>query len=420
MNCPHSFRLTLIATALTTIVAAPLAQASGFRIPEASVAGLGATNALVADATDLGALAYNPAAMSFHSGMNLVAGVVAIDPNISVITASGNHESQVDSPFYVPNLFLMGTINSQWSWGLNVNAPFGLETNWRDETFPAFGPLPSPPYPAGTNIDPLEPSRSKINMVNINPNIAFKANANTSIAFGLDYYYVKEARLDTQAVKMNGDGSDIGWNVALMSVNGPWSFGISYRSEVEVEIEGTLSAGPSSGPATTTITFPAMLQVGVRNQVNDKLSLEFDIEMTRWSSFNVLTITHGAPGVPSPSVSVNDWGDSMAYRFGGSYRLNPGSLLRFGYSYDETPQPSAHFNARVPDSDRHLFGIGLSQNIAGWTFDAGYTYLIAKNRRIVSSTPFGTYGSDANGTSVYNGKYEFDAHLFGLGLSKKF
>ena len=73
----NRFRLTLIATALSTFAASPLAQASGFRIPEASVAGLGATNALVADAKDPGALAYNPAAMSFHKGMQIVTGVVA-------------------------------------------------------------------------------------------------------------------------------------------------------------------------------------------------------------------------------------------------------------------------------------------------------------------------------------------------------
>lgn len=412
----HTFiRHTVVATVLSTFAAAPVAQASGFRIAEASIAGLGATNALVADAQDPGALAYNPAGMSFHSGMQVVAGVITIDPNISVITSSGTHESSVDSPFYVPTLFLMGKINPQWSWGLNINSPFGLETSWPDETFPTFGAAPLPPA-----TDALEPARSKIAMVNINPNIAFKANANTSIAFGLDYYYVKEARLDTQAVKMNGDGGDFGWNVALMNVNGPWSFGLSYRSPVEVEIEGTLSAGPSSGPAKTSITFPAMLQVGVRNQVNANLSLEFDIEMMRWSSFDVLTITHGAAGVPSPIVSTNNWGDAMAYRFGGSYKLGPNSLLRFGYSFDENPQGNDHFNPRVPDSDRHLFGIGLSQNIVGWTFDAGYTYLTAKNRQVVSPVPFGAFGSDANGTSAYNGKYQFNAHLFGLGLSKKF
>lgn len=414
------FKRLLSVAVLASLSAAPAVHASGFRIPEASIAGLGSANALVADATDPGALAYNPAGMGFHDGMSLTAGVIAIDPNISVITATGPHDSSVDSPFYVPTLFLMGKINPQWSWGLNVNSPFGLETNWPDETFPTFGPLPSPPFPPGTNIDPLEPSRSKIAMVNINPNIAFKANANTSIAFGLDYYYVKEARLDTQGVKLNGDGGDIGWNIALMNVNGPWSFGISYRSPVEVDIEGTLSAGPSSGPGKTTITFPALLQVGTRYQVNANLALEADIEMMRWSSFDVLTVTHGAPGVPTPIVSVNDWNDAFAYRFSGSYKLDANSKLRFGYSFDQTPQDVARFNPRVPDSDRHLFSVGYSQNIVGWTVDAGYTYLAAKSRDVVSPVPFGVYGTDANGTSAYNGKYQFNAHLFGLGVSKKF
>ena len=183
---------------------------------------------------------------------------------------------------------------------------------------------------------------------------------------------------------------------------GPGRPGLQLGRPVEIDIEGTLSAGPSSGPGQTTITFPALLQVGARYQVNTNLALEFDIEMMRLSSFNVLilTITHGAPGVPSPIVSTNDWGDTMAYRFGGSYKLGPNSLMRFGYAFDETPQGNAHFNPRVPNSDRHLFGIGLSQNIVGWTFDAGYMYLTAKNRRVASPVPFSVYGSDANGTSA--------------------
>lgn len=57
----------------------------------------------------------------------------------------------------------MGTINPQWSWGLNP-LPFGIETNWPDETCPTFGTAPLPPQ-----TDALEPSRSKIAMVNIRP-----------------------------------------------------------------------------------------------------------------------------------------------------------------------------------------------------------------------------------------------------------
>lgn len=67
------------------------AWASGFRIPEVSVAGLGYANALVDNPEALGVLPYNPAAMGFHDGSQLSAGVFAIDPRLRVTTASGEH-----------------------------------------------------------------------------------------------------------------------------------------------------------------------------------------------------------------------------------------------------------------------------------------------------------------------------------------
>ena len=42
------------------------AQASGFAIPEITVTGMGASNALVADYTEPGALPYNAAAAAFQ------------------------------------------------------------------------------------------------------------------------------------------------------------------------------------------------------------------------------------------------------------------------------------------------------------------------------------------------------------------
>ncbi|MEX2365235.1 MAG: hypothetical protein WD601_01425, partial [Pseudohongiellaceae bacterium] len=54
-------RSVLLATGLT--LAGSHAFASGFRIPEVSTVGTATSNALVANTTETGALAYNPAAM---------------------------------------------------------------------------------------------------------------------------------------------------------------------------------------------------------------------------------------------------------------------------------------------------------------------------------------------------------------------
>ncbi|MCL5801480.1 MAG: outer membrane protein transport protein [Gammaproteobacteria bacterium] len=187
------------------------AQAAGFRLPEASILGLGLSNAVVANPEELGALPYNPAAMSFHDGINLNARLLFIDPNSEVNNVTGNHSSDVDSPIVIPQFYLMGRLSPQWTAGLNVDAPFGLETNWSPETSPVFaGPL-----------DPLEPTHSKLELVNVNPNIAYQIGPDTSVALGVDYYRVNEALLNTKSIGIRGDGEDWGWNIGLLHRAGP-------------------------------------------------------------------------------------------------------------------------------------------------------------------------------------------------------
>jgi long-chain fatty acid transport protein len=416
----------VLAVPLLSLFAVTTTHASGFRLPEASIYGLSSANAVVADPKARGAIAYNPAAMSFHTGGNLVVGLVTIDPEIAVTTAAGHFESDVDTPFYVPNLVITGQVRPTVSIGLTVSSPFGLETNWPNETFPGFGPLPSPPYPPGTNIDGLEPSRSKLEMANFNPNVSVKLGPNTSVAVGIDYYWIKDVRLDTQAIKMAGDGDGAGFNLALMHTAGNWSTGLSWHSRVDTPIQGTISGGlfgQGTSPAKTELTFPAMLQFGVRNQTTPDLALEFDIEHTDWSSFNAITIIHQLPGatlVSSPVVSTNAWDDSLAFRFGGALNIGPATQLRFGYTFDQSPNADEHFSARVPDADRQLFSLGVGQKIGGWELEAGYMYVLWSDRTYDSTAPFGSFGSDANGTNLYNGAYEADAHVFGLGVNGDF
>lgn len=69
------------------------AQASGFRLPEASIAGAALSNALVANHKEIGALAYNPAAMSFHDGTQLAAGLIFLTHGVSVTPTGGRRKS---------------------------------------------------------------------------------------------------------------------------------------------------------------------------------------------------------------------------------------------------------------------------------------------------------------------------------------
>lgn len=381
------------------LLAGGQAQASGFRIPEVSISGLGQANAQVADDKAIGALPYNPAAMSYHAGTNATAGLVMIDPNLSVSNSTGTHDSEGRSPAYVPNMYVMGHITEPLTWGLAINAPFGLETKWPSGSF-----LPAP----------VSPTLSKIEMVNINPNMAFRFG-NTSIAVGVDYYNILDVNLNTATTDIHGDGADFGYNFAAMQIMGPVTLGASYRSGVDVDIDGKVN----TTDAKTTLKLPWMFQMGARYRISPPLALEFDFERTGWSKFDEIVITSASSGAVLVR-STNNWEDANAYRLGGSYDLSKTTQLRFGYTFDETGQTDSRFNARIPDADRHLLSFGIKQEVAGWDLEAGYMYVKFEDRTVANTAPFGTYGTDANGTTSYNGNYESSVHLLGLGVSRKF
>lgn len=142
-----------------------MSHASGFSVPGGlSIAGLGTADALVANPVEIGALAYNPAAMSFHEGMNLVLGLTAVwpDSNVTPEGESNRISDNPDSPIFIPNMYLMGTVADNWTLGLGANTPFGLETNWPAGTFPEFSGA----------LAPFEPTKSRLEMLNLNPNMS--------------------------------------------------------------------------------------------------------------------------------------------------------------------------------------------------------------------------------------------------------
>jgi long-chain fatty acid transport protein len=408
-------KLKLAYSSLTTITLYLLttaSYASGFRVPELSIAGLGTANALVANAEELGALMYNPAGMGFHDGNNIVTGVINIKTDINVTPANGVATGNVgEDTFNIPNFYFMQKIDTTKSWGIGLTVPFGLETEWPDETFAGF---------AGA-LDALEPEKSKIEMINLNPNFAYHIDNNTTLAFGLDYYLVREIKLNTQVIGVEGDGDGIGWNVAFMHKSGAVSVGMSFRSEVKTDITGTVSTSPTnSSAATTNVIFPSIFQIGARYQVNNDVAIEFDIDRTGWNSFDEISISHSTAGVSTnPILSKNNWEATYAYRLGGTVQMTPKAQIRWGITTDKTPQ-GTNFSARVPDSDRQIYSIGFDYDLGNWSIEGAYMVALNENRVENSQKSFTQNGGEANGSNLYNGLYQSKIDLFGIGATFKF
>ena len=405
--------------------------ASGFRIPEYSIAGMSLSNAVVANTEVKGAMTYNPAVMSMQEERRSAAiGFMNIMLDLHVRPENGvATDSQGDDSVTVPNFYYMSKVSPNWAWGLGLQAPFGLETKWPAGTFQLFSA--SPPLPAV--IAGLEPETSKLEVANLTPNVSYRLNENNSVSIGINYYDVRKLIFNTQAIEINGSGDDFGYTLAYIYKRDAWSFGATYRSEVKVTADGSITAGGITADASAEIEFPAMLQIGLRNQVNPQLAIEFDIERTYWSSFDVIEIHHQHPAqsapppntIPSPITNTNNWTDVNAYRLAATYQLANAWQLRFGYTFDETPQPDEYFSARIPDADRQLFSFGVSYKPNSWEFEAGIMYVKFDDRTInqPDNTFFGNVLSgnpEANGTDAYNGTYESSATIIGIGFTKTF
>jgi long-chain fatty acid transport protein len=220
-------------------------------------------------------------------------------------------------------------------------------------------------------------------------------------------------------------------------VKDAWSVGINFHSAATVQVNGDYTAlnstlvslyrasggmigTPPSQGAELDLDLPWRLQLGARYKVNPKLAVEVDWTRTGWSQFERIRVTGDLNGTTLID-DENNWDDANAYRFGLTYQLLDDTQLRFGYSYDETGQGDDYFSARVPDNDRHLFGVGVSHRLAdGWQLEAGYMYVMFNERNYRGAQPYSGRGADINGTTAINGKYEAHANLIGLEVSKSF
>ncbi|MFY9975802.1 MAG: porin [Chromatiaceae bacterium] len=421
-----------VASALALCVAGAVsvpqgAMASGFALPELSTAGVGTANALVANPKEVGAFAYNPAAMGFHDQSTVAVGALFIGPSFSVSNAAGRSDSHQADWYGAPLFQAAVRLTDRWRLGLGFNAPFGLETRWAYGTFPdlsqsvTLGPVT---IPTGNH-----PTTSELQVLDLVPSTAYRVNDNLSLGLGLDLYWAKSARLNSNLGGLRGDGNGIGFNLSVLYRLDRLSLGAAYHSGGTLDIDGgytpqvlpLVAAGrlQPGQPASVDLNLPWSLQLGVRYEFGADLAVELDWTRTGWSEFDRLEVTGDSTGALIFS-DVNDWEDANAYRLGLTYQIRPRTQLRFGYAYDETGQGADHFSARVPDSDRQLFGIGLAQTLdQGLSVELGYMYVYMDERRIRSATPYQP-GGDVNGTDALNGDYEMDAHVIGIELVKAF
>lgn len=426
------------------------AHAAGFGIIEQSVAGLG--NAFAggsSSAIDTSTIYYNPAGMTYLKGSQVNFGAHIIDPNarfkdggskhFTTAPLDVNNEDGGDAgPIaLVPNFYYSSPINQQWSFGVGINAPFGLTTEYNDGWVGRYHAL-----------------TSELKTVNINPSLAFKASDTLSLGFGINAQYI-DARLTnavdfggicaaTQAAmvctalnlspqaddgeaEVKGDDWSLGYNLGMMWQATPQTrIGVAYRSRIKHKLEGeakfkipnnaatgnatalATGAGLINGTnVTSKIILPDSLSIGFNHDVDAKWTVNGDVTWTNWSVLDELRIEFDS--VAADSVTTTKWKDSNRYSLGLTYTPDSQWTWRGGLAFDEsTTSSSTNLTPRVPDADRTWLTAGFTYKSSDkLSFDVGYAHLFVKDAKINKSL------TDSENTlrGALIGKYELDVNI---------
>jgi long-chain fatty acid transport protein len=257
-------------------------------------------------------------------------------------------------------------VSPDFKLGLAISEPFGLRTA----------------YPADF-VGRYQALVSSITDVNISLAGAWRITDRLSIGGG-PVFDTLQARL-TQALNLGplGDGiSNLhGGDVAagfslgvLYEVSPATRIGVTYRSRLDHDI-GVSDAIGATGPAAvnplasraiaalsatgqTKLTLPDSVSLGAYHQIDPRWAVMADARWTDWSVLHNLVFTpdNGAPA----EVIPEHWHNTGFASLGGSYRARSFLTLQGGVFYDESPVTDANRTARLPDSDRYGFGVGIT------------------------------------------------------------
>jgi long-chain fatty acid transport protein len=399
---PTVGKILLSVLTLSTLVVPSSVFALGIRIPDQDAFATARGNAFTATADNPSAIYYNPAGITQLDGINVRNGLYNIFIN-DRYEGGGTTVNTSDKLQPVPQLFLTAALpNTPLSLGLGVYSPFGLGLSWHPAPFLTA-------IPSSLNV----PQKGKLQYITVNPVIAYKPCSNFSIAAGFSYNHA-ESELDFTPggrgrFSFHGRDDDMGFNAGILWQPLPeHSIGLTYRSETTMDLTGHLSQDILPGPtlgASTKFNFPQTVTAGYSYRPNPNWNFEVDADWADWNRLKSLALV--SPLVGTLQTLELDWKSSWMFEFGATRYFGDNWRVSGGYIYSMDSTPDAHFNPIVPDSDRHIFSVGIGKTYKHASWDLTYQLAYGPDRTITTEP-------------AINGTYRFFSHALALSLGYHF
>ncbi|MDR0184057.1 OmpP1/FadL family transporter [Lysobacter arvi] len=440
-------QLSALAFGIAGALAVGQAHASGFQLKENSVKGLGAAFAGAGvNETDSSVVANNPATMARFTGTTVQADVTAIDLSYEFkgtgtdalgrpLTGGNGGDAGDITP--VPALSVVHKLDNGLAFGAMVSAPFGLKTEyddgWQGRYFAHTSDVKIVDLTLAAALD-IVPDR-----FSVGAGIIY-SRADVTLSKSVDFGSLLFANPATRPLpfalpqaadgfaEIQGDDTGFGWTVgANLKPTDKLAIGVSYRSEIDYELDGTadwtvpgnvaavFSASPTTrllfqdGAASAKLTTPSVLNVDVRYDFTDRFAMMATYSETGWESLREVRIDFANPD--PDSVEPFAWKDTTFSSLGAEYKLNESWTLRGGVAYDETPTHIETRTPRLPDANRMWYSIGASwMATQALEVNFGYTRIEPNSPKIDITA----------GGSTLVGPFDGHANLYGVSAQYKF
>lgn len=354
---------------------------------------------------------YNPAATGSIDKISVMGGVSALKLSIDY-SSDGGDDSLQNRIRPTGFFYAIVPMTPDLNFNLSINAPYGMITEWENDW-----------------TESAMCTYTNLRAIYTTPSLTWQINEELSVAAGVNLVYatarlarnIDLSLLGMNKIYMGADAYGIGGTLsAHYQLNPEWGFGAHYQSRVKLDFEGetkyrregTFIPGKAvfvEDDASTTITLPSSLGLGVANNTFKDLTLSFDAVWTEWSTYadnNIKFDKQPGTGTPGTIPKKKDWSDVWSFRLGAEYALTENWVLRCGYMYDISPDNDRYRTPEMPDSDRNLFTVGAGYSNAKWGVDVGYGYLFFQDSKA------GSAAGSANHRS--SGEFEADLHVLSV------
>lgn len=422
---------------------------SGFQLREQSPSSQGnAFAGVTAGMTDISSMYFNPATMGLFSGNQFAGGFSFVQPDAEFSNGSASRFLPAFGPISgpsshpdagkdvpLPSIYAMWSIRDNFKFGLSVNVPFGMGTEYESNFIGRYHAL-----------------KSSLTTIDVGSNFAYRVTPNWSLGASL---IARKAKAEiTNAVdfatiilanpaipaalkagitpggmdgvaSLEGDKWGFGYKLGTTFQAKKLRVGFAYHGAMTTTIEGAINytSVPSllagtfkNGDATAEMNLPYSVSGGFNYDITDKFSIQGELSRTGWSSFEELRVKFQTG--QADVVTKENWKDTWFYSGGFNWKPTKTWSFRSGLAGDQSAVDDTNRTPRIPDANRTWLSAGASYNVSkSFVLDLAYTHIFVKDSIIaLKAIEDGTTAATSNNTfrGNLNGNYENKINILAL------